>query len=645
MTPAYAAPEQVRGGRIGTPTDVYSLGVILYELLAGRLPFDLSERTPDEARALIVEQPADRPSVAAKRAGGAAVPAVSARNWADLDVLCLTAMHKEPERRYGTVEALIRDIDHFLAGEPLEARPDSVGYRVGKFVRRNWRPVSVAATVLLVGLGLVVFYTVRLTQARNDAVAEAARTQRIQHFMMDLFRGGDEAAGPSDSLRVRTIVDRGRQTARALEADPAVQSELFQTLGTIYQALGDFPHADTLIRGALESRRRRLEPDHSEIAASLVALGLLRVDQAQFEDAEKLIREGLERGRRSLPPGHPFLARASAALGKVLTERGAYDSAIAVLEDAVRLSSGTAGRPAGPDLETGLIELASAHFYAGHYDASDSLNRIVMAMNSQLYGERHPLISAGLINLGASESERGHYDRAEAYYRKALDITRSWYGENHYETASNLTMLGRALVYQNRFDRGDSAAGGGARDSGTGLRAGAPERRFGPERAGQGVALQTDHFDQAEVYYKRMAAIYKEVYHDNHYLIGIALSEPGHRLCRPEGLSPGGAGLPRGGGDLRKDPGPDPPQHRHRADQAGPVPAAPEALRGGRTRDAGGLRDPDQADQPRDQFPHRRAQGSDRRLRSPEAAGEGRPLQGGAGRALDWNGGAQAAVE
>lgn len=526
MTPAYAAPEQVRGERVGIQTDVYSLGVILYELLTGGPPFDLSKLTPGEAEAVIVGQDPEKPSTIAQRSveTNPGILSVGKSAWADLDVLCLSAMHKDRQRRYQSVEALIRDIDHYLKGEPLEARPDSFHYRLGKFVRRNRRAVSAAALVFTVVVGLVIFFTVRLAKARNAALEEAARTQRIQRFMMNLFQGGDESVGPGDSMRVVTLLDRGVQEAQSLNGDPKVQAELYQTLGTIYDQLGKFDQADSLLHSALERRKTLFGPDSTEVAESLVALGQLRSDQAQYDDAEKFTRQGVEMTRRHLPPTHPRLGRALYALGEVLVNEGKYDQGIQVLDQAVQIQSAPGGVPA--DLAESLTELANAEFYAGHLDVSNSVNLRVLAMDRQLYGERHPNVAEDLINLGAIQSEWGHYTETERYYRQALDIIQNFYGKDHPETASAMTLLGRSLNSQGRFNE----AADMLRQS-----LGIQERVYGevhPRVASAlgelgKVAMQQGKLDEAEADFRRQADIYREVYKGKHYYIGSALANLG----------------------------------------------------------------------------------------------------------------------
>jgi len=528
MTPAYASPEQVRGDRVGISTDVYSLGVILYELLTGQLPFDLSGLTPAEAATVITEHEPGKPSAAVKlnadSGSNSHLLALGKTAWADLDCLCLGAMHKDPTRRYRSVEALIRDVDHYLNGEPLEARPDAWQYRISKFVRRHRPAVAATAMSVVLIVGLVLFFTLRLAKARDAALTEAARTQRIQQFMTNLFQGGDAAAGPSESLRVITVVDRGVQQARNLNHDPKVQAELYQNLGSIYQKLGKFEEADALLGSALERRKSLFGADSEEVAESLTALGLLRSDQARLEEAEKLVQDGLAMTRRHVPPNHPALAKASLAFGKVLAQRGLYDRAIAALNEAVRLQSAPGVAPA--DLATSLSTLADAHYSAGHYDVCRSLYTRVLEMHRQIYDSRHPLIADDLGSLAAVQRDLGYYSEAEQLDRQALDIVQSYYGHDNPQTAGRLTALAESLTYQKKYDDAVSAL-----EQALAIQ----ERVYGPAHPSVAetvnelgnVASMRDKLDEAEAHFRRAVDIYRAVYGDHHYLVAIALSNVG----------------------------------------------------------------------------------------------------------------------
>ncbi len=523
MTPAYAAPEQIRGQRVGVQSDVYSLGMILYELLCGQLPFDLSNLAPAEAETVLLEHEPPKPSAVVERTerSSYATPNLDAASWADLDVLCLTAMHKDRERRYRSVEAVIRDVDHYLQAEPLEARPDTLGYRLSKFVRRNRNEVLTAAAVLAVVIGLVVFFTVRLARARDAALAEAARTQRIQRFMTNVFQGGDEAAGPAASVKVVDMIDRGVREAQALSSDPKVQAELLYNFGGIYQQLGQLDKADSLFKSALAKRQSLFGADSAEVAETLVALGLLRFDQSRLEEAEQLTRQGLEMSQRHLPPDHPVVAKAAIAVGRVLGERGAHDEAIRVLEEEVRRQS--ASGASSTEVVNSLSELAAAQYRAGHYEASDPLYRRVLEMHQQLYGTRHPLVAEDLESLASIHIDLGYYSKAEQFARQALDITDAYYGKDNPKVATDLTSLGQALAYQNKFDESVAVL-----DRALAIK----EHAFGPVHSSVAdtlnelgnVEYMRDQWDEAEAHFRRVVDIYRAVYGDHHFKVAIALS-------------------------------------------------------------------------------------------------------------------------
>ena len=249
MTPAYAAPEQIRGEQVGIQSDVYSLGVVLYELLTGSLPFDLTNRTPAQAEKIITEQQAEKPSTAAKKSSAGAkreaAAAATKSEWADLDVLCLQAMHKDPAQRYPSVEAVIRDVDHFLKGEPLEARGDTLRYRAGKFISRNRSSVAASASVVAVVVAMVIFFTLRLARERDLANRQTAIASAINQFLSDdlLGRGSPYQSGKAEETLLDAIKAATANIDRKFQNEPQIAARLHQTIAQALDSRTTYPEA------------------------------------------------------------------------------------------------------------------------------------------------------------------------------------------------------------------------------------------------------------------------------------------------------------------------------------------------------------------------------------------------------------------
>jgi serine/threonine-protein kinase len=518
LTIAYAAPEQIRGAAALPSTDIYALGVILYELLAGQHPFDLSQCSSSEAEQKVLEEVPEKPSAVARRLGNPL--GASASEWNDLDAISLKAMHKEPQRRYASAQELLDDVDNFLFSRPLKARPDGTLYKVSKFAVRRRRTIALAACALAIVVAAVVYHTVRLTRARDAALASAARTERMEHFLIDMMTNGDSEVGPAEDMRIRDLMGYGVKEAYAFKADPAIQADIFQTLGDIYSAWGKSDTSFQLLSAALEQRQTLFGTESPKAAESLVHLGTWYTEQDRLLEAEKLIRQALAIQKRRLPPADPEIARTYSALGAVLQRLNQQPEAIEDLERAIRILSSSPN--ARSDLSTAFTLLANSRLYLGQYDAAVSLNLQALEIDRQLHGDRHPDIADDLVNLAEIESKHEKWPSAENYLRQALQITKSWYGDAHPNTADVSVHLADVLAQENKLDEADRLLRGTLETQERAAN-GKPRMRIASVLNSMGLlASERKLWHDAESDYRRAAEIYTAVYGDNHPDTAIA---------------------------------------------------------------------------------------------------------------------------
>ena len=431
MTPEYASPEQVQGRPLTTSSDVFALGVLLYQLLTGTRPFRIGSQSPREIERVVCEEEPPPPSQV--ETDDPALGSDSRRRLSgDLDTIVAKALRKRPERRYSSAEALAADLDRYLEGRPVIARRDTLGYRAGKFVRRNRWGVLTAAGVFL---ALLVAVVVTSNQARvaND---QRAKAEAVADFLVDIFETNHPDKALGETITARQLLEEGARRVEEVDDErPEVRSMLLDTIGLAYFKLGLYERAEPLLVGALEARRRGSGGDgvSRELATSLGHVGDLLKAQGRYAEAESFHRRSLEvESRLGDGPGHR--AGALQRLAVAIYLQGRWLEAEETLRRAIVLWDAAAddgAEDAEDERSTALNDLALVLKSQGRLDEAESLYRQVLDDNRRRLGEGHPEIAANLNNLGELLRERGRCDEAIGLFERSLELKSTLYGESH----------------------------------------------------------------------------------------------------------------------------------------------------------------------------------------------------------------------
>lgn len=499
MTPEYASPEQVRGESITTASDVYSMGVLLYELLSGFPPHELGSASPAEIveavalsdpprpsrrlrRAAAQSSGRDRPAIDGRRgtrnaegaeriaeARGTSVERLVRRLEGDLDAIVMMALRKEPTRRYASAEALAHDIANHLDALPVQAHRGGATYRARKFLRRHRSQAIAAAAVglsLLAGAGVATWQAVEAGYERNraeaalrTAEAERDRARAVTSVLVDLFSASDpKQAALQDTAAARALLRLGMSRAGELGDQPLLQATLLDALGEVQANLGHLEEAEQLVRRGLALRRDVLGESDPEVARSLNHLGRIARRRGRYDHAERLYREALDLqveafGERSLE-----VAQTLYELGFLAPYRGHPRESVELFGRVLEIRRDLVG-PEDPLVASSLMDEAAALKRIGRYAEAESRIREALAMRERLLGEDHPDVANSLLHLGDLLRDRGRAEReAEANYRRAIDIQRRAYGDRHPALAHGLSSLAVLLATRGEYGEAEGLA-------------------------------------------------------------------------------------------------------------------------------------------------------------------------------------------
>jgi len=462
-TPEYMSPEQADMGSedIDTRSDIYSLGVLLYVLLTGVLPFDsdtLRGNGIDHIRKVICETDPKTPSTRLTKLGDEALQIAHNRKMEiqtltrhlrkELEWIPIKAMHKDRAERYRSSSELADDVENYLKGAPLMAGPPSAMYKLRKFVRRNRVLVTgIAAVIAVLIAGVVVSMLFAIKVEKKARIAEAIN----DFFSNDVLAAVDPLTGEKPVASLEPILDIATQRLEGkFEDEPLIEASIRYTLSRRYWHIGKYNAAEANLKRAVELRSRKVGTDDPELLNYMQELGWVYYYQSKYDKAEALLVEAMDKGRTVWDELDPILLRATSRLGWLYHFLGRNEEAAKVHGEKLEVIRRRLGSD-HPVIAGYMRGLAGAYRGLGRYEEAAELSRKALDIDRHVLGEEHSSTLDDMLTLGDSCRPLGRYDEAEKLYLKALKARRRLLGEEHFTTLVVMLHLGSLYLDLKRY--------------------------------------------------------------------------------------------------------------------------------------------------------------------------------------------------
>ena len=446
LTYKYAAPEQLTTDPITTATDVYSLGILLFELLTGRHPFRFKEKSYTEIEYAIKKE---QPPVPAHIESDSVNLSDS-----DLDSIVLKALNKNPSDRYQSAQHMLDDIIRYQENKPVLAKDGKALYRSVKFLKRNSVPFLSAASIILSAFLFLIFYTSEMKSEREIAQWQAQKAEQATTILIDLFEANQPGQTETGNFTVKSLLELGELKADNLDGFPELKGTMYSVIGQIYRNIGELEKADKLLSNALFIFKNHYGDTHVETINAMDHFGLLLISKGEFDRADSLLTHTLQIRRQNLSGNPVALAQSLSYLALANRRKGNFDVAESLYRQSYELRSDNLGAEHPLTLES-LSSLAVTLHNQGRYQQAEHLYRDLVEKRRRVLGANHPDYATNLSSLGALLMNIGEYNEAQSALKEALQIRSSQLGGEHPDVAITLNNLGMLKKDMGKLDESE----------------------------------------------------------------------------------------------------------------------------------------------------------------------------------------------